>query len=371
MQYRRTYLEVSLSAIKQNIRTHKAMLKPEDGILAVVKADGYGHGSVPVLKAALEEEVSWAGISSVEEAIILRDAGIKVPILLMGGWYPEAIPALFNHSITPSLYSIELARKLNEYAKSIATSIKVHVKTETGMGRLGFTETQLVDLINSKEELSHLVIDGVFSHFSSADDNDSTFSEKQLVRFRQMVHMMKESFRINWIHIANSAGIPQFNGNGGNLFRLGISMYGQPPAPDFMAQTSLVEAITWKSSICHLQWFPPDYPISYGRKYHTDKKTLVATVAVGYADGYSRSLSNKSYVLVHGQRAPVIGTICMDMMMIDVSDIEGVKVFDEVILIGEQGDDRISATEMAEWLNTINYEVVCNISSRVPRIYID
>ncbi|MBU2514797.1 alanine racemase [bacterium] len=364
-------MEIDLSKIRQNIRIHKSMLKSDDSILAVVKADGYGHGSVPVLKAALEEGVVWAGISSVEEAIILRNAGIEVPILLLGGWYPEAIPAFFCYSITPSLYSIELAKKLNEYAKSINTPIKVHVKLETGMGRLGFTKDQLNDFINAKNELDYLVIDGVYSHLSSADESDTTFSEEQSVKFHQMVHMLKENFPINWIHIANSAGISQLSSDRGNLFRLGISMYGQAPAPNLTKPLNLSEAITWKSSICHLQWFPPNYPIGYGRTYCTDKKTLIGTVAVGYADGYSRSLSNVSQVLVHGKRAPVVGTICMDMLMIDVSNIEDVEAFDEVVLIGKQGEDKISATEMANWINTINYEITCNISSRVPRKYIN
>lgn len=369
MQYRKTQAIINLDAIRHNIKQHQDVIGSNKNIMAVVKANGYGHGAIPVLKAAVEQGVSWAGVSSAEEAIQLRNAGLKLPILLMGGWYPEAVPTFPEHNITPSLYSLHQAELLNEYASKKRETFGVHLKLETGMGRLGFSENQLSIFLKKFESLNNIKIEGVFSHLSSADEQDTSFTNEQIEIFKKRVELLKQVTDLKWIHISNSAGTSTVNDGVSNIYRLGISMYGQPTSDHISGKLNLKEAMTWKTAITHIQEYPKGYPISYNRTYHTKKDSKIATVCVGYADGYSRLLSNKGMVLVKGQRVPIVGRVCMDMFMIDVTEIENVSVYDEVVLIGRQGKEYISATEMASWVNTINYEVVCNISSRVPRHY--
>ncbi len=370
MHYRRTQADINLAAIKHNIQQHLNIIGPQNDLMAVVKANGYGHGAIPVFKTAIELGINWAGVSSAEEAIELRKEGIQSNILLMGGWYPEAIPTFFKYNITPSVSSEIQAEKLNNYAKEQHSSIRVHIKLETGMGRLGFSESQLSEFLKSLKNYQYLDIEGVFSHLSSADEDSCEFSKKQLDKFEKMVAYLKQKTDLKWVHIANSAGTSSVSSGISNLCRLGISMYGQPTSELIAKKINLKEAITWKTAIAHLQRYPKDHPISYNRTFHTKKDSQIATLCVGYADGYSRHLSNKGFVLVRGQRVPIVGRVCMDMFMIDVSTIENVALYDEVILIGRQGDEYISATEMASWIGTINYEVVCNISARVPRHYL-
>ena len=369
MQYRRTSAFVDLEAIRHNIREHQRIIGPRSQLMAVVKADGYGHGAIPVLNEAVKQGVRWAGVSSAEEAIELREAGVTIPVLLMGGWYPEAIPAFLSHQIIPSLYSLELAQELNKQALKANRRLKVHLKLETGMGRLGLNETQLVKLLNQLDDLEGLEIDGVFSHLSSADEDDQAFSLLQLASFEKLVGMINQVRPVPWKHIANSAGTFRNAEKNMDLYRLGISMYGQPTSSAASGMLHLKEALTWKTAIAHLQSHPANTPISYNRTFQTQRESVIATLCVGYADGYSRHLSNNGYVLVKGRRAPIVGRVCMDMTMIDVTDIKDVELHDEVVLIGKQGTDYISATEMASWIGTINYEVVCAISKRVPRIY--
>ena len=368
---RPTVLEVNLAAIQHNVRQHQAIVPHGAAIMAVVKADGYGHGAVEVLKAAISEGIQWAGVALMEEAIALRDEGIKLPILLLGGWHLNAIPLFFQYNVTPSLYSLAHAKALNEYANKNGTPIKVHLKLETGMGRLGFNEQQLSRWLQSKADFPYLQLAGIYTHLSSADEEDQDFSLGQLTRFFDLLQQYVPEHALLWIHVCNSAGISLLSVPRGNLFRLGISLYGMPPSETFNNKVDLQEAITWKSSVVQLQWYPAGSPISYGKTYYTEQKTLIATVCVGYADGYSRQLSNRGSVLVHGQRAPVIGKVCMDMIMVDVTHIKDIALWDEVVLIGRQQNETISATEIANLINTINYEVVCQISKRVPRVYIN
>ncbi len=369
MQYRKTQAIINLDSIRHNVKQHQNVIGSNKKLMAVVKANGYGHGAIPILRAAVKQGVTWAGVSSAEEAIQLRKAGIKLPVLLMGGWYPEAVPTFLEHNITPSLYSLQQAELLNNYALQQDETIEVHLKLETGMGRLGFSEHQLSNFFKKLGSLNNIKIAGVFSHLSSADEQTTDFTNKQLETFKKRVEQLKQFTDLKWIHIANSAGTSTVNDGISNLYRLGISMYGQPTSDHISRKLNLKEAITWKTAIAHLQQYPKGYPIGYNRTFHTKKDSTIATVCVGYADGYSRLLSNKGVVLVRGQRVPIVGRVCMDMFMIDVTEVENVSLYDEVMLIGKQGKEYISATEMASWLHTINYEVVCNISSRVPRHY--
>ncbi len=368
--YRQTYLEINLEAIANNVKTFSRLLPEGAELMAIVKADGYGHGAIPVLKQAISAGVGWAGVALVEEALEIRNAGIDQPVLLLGSWSPSSLDVIFNNDITPVIHSNETAELVQNFLEARNEIGSVHLKVDTGMGRMGFSEKQLTQFVKDQNRFKNLKIAGFMSHYSSADEGDDTFSLSQLERFKACYEVLKNRHQIDWVHISNSAGISEITGDIGNLFRLGIGMYGQPPSPDLINPQHLEEAITWKSSVVQLQWHEKGSPISYGRTYHTTGKTLVATICVGYADGYSRRLSNNSDVLIQGRRVPVIGRVCMDMIMIDVTSIKkDVQVEDEVVLIGAQGSERITATEMAETLGTINYEITCNISKRTPRIY--
>ncbi len=369
MQYRKTQAHINLSAIRHNISEHQKLVGPDCSLMAVVKADGYGHGAIPVLKAAMDQGVTWAGVALAEEAVQLRNAGINLPILLLGGWFPGAIPAMLEYNITPSLYSMALARDLNAHVRKRNTHIDVHLKVDTGMSRLGFSESQLIEFVNSANEFDCLNVSGFFTHLSSADEDDPSFSNGQIRKFNLLLEILNRWQKPDWVHTANSAGTSRQYGNQGNLFRLGISMYGMPPSLQMKDSLDLVEVVTWTSAVVHLQWYSPNSPIGYGRTFYTTRKTHIATICAGYADGYFRCLSNRGYVLIGGQRAPVVGMVCMDMFMVDVTHIENVEVNDEVVLIGRQNDEYISATEMADWSQTVNYEITCSISSRVPRLY--
>ncbi|PCI27129.1 MAG: alanine racemase [SAR324 cluster bacterium] len=369
MRYRRAYLEVSLSAIVHNLRQYRQEIPEHAAMMAVVKADGYGHGAIPVLKKAIEAGVTWAGVALIEEAIELRNAGIEIPILLLGSWFPEALPAFSQYGITPVVHSLDSAQGLQDYAKRQNLRIKIHIKLDTGMGRLGFCEKSLVEFLTHFSNYDHLIIDGVMTHFSSADEGVESFSQEQVRKFNQALSLVKRWHHPTWIHLANTAGITEVSGTRGNLFRVGIGMYGQPPSACLVNPVQLREAITWKAGIIQLQQHPAHVPLSYGRTFYTQRPSQIATVCVGYADGYSRRLSNEFYALVRGQKVPIVGNVCMDMFLLDVTNVPGVEVNDEVILIGQQQGLSITASEMAEQLQTINYEITCRISKRIPRIY--
>ncbi|MDH5560912.1 MAG: alanine racemase [Deltaproteobacteria bacterium] len=366
----RTRAEINLKNISHNVRQFKEIIPEGCEMLAVVKADGYGHGAVEVLTCAVKAGVTWAGVALVEEAVELREAGFTLPILLLGGWFPEGIEVIYRHDITPMIYSMESLRLLSEYSKTQKEPLKVHLKLDTGMGRLGLDYAQLELILKDASYFDNLILDGVASHFSSADDEDREFTLGQLTEFHQRVAKIRESFDLNWVHIANSAGCINYDQDRGNLFRLGISLYGMPPSARGNYPIDLKESLSWKTSIVQLKWLPPGSPVSYNRTYHTKRPSLIATLPVGYADGYSRHLSNNSEVLIRGQRANLIGRVCMDMILVDVTHIDGVRLYDEVVLIGTQKDQLISATDMAELAGTINYETTCAISKRVPRLYL-
>lgn len=369
MMIRPTFLEVNLSAIRKNIQNHQKVLPHGASLMAVIKADGYGHGAKQVMDAAISENVKWAGVGLIEEAIVLREAGIEIPIAMLGGWHPDAIPYFFQYNITPNIYSFDLADRINEYGKSVGKTIEVHLKIETGMGRLGFNEQQFVEFLQNQDKYQFLQLGGIATHLSSADEMEQEFTIGQLEKFYRILDQYSDRSRYSWIHICNTAGTALLENTRGNLFRVGIGIYGMPPSKTVSQEVELAEAATWKSAVVQLQWYPPNSPISYGKTYFTDKETLVATICVGYADGYSRLLSNKGSMLIRGQRAPVIGRVCMDMTLVDVTHIKDVSLGDEVVLMGRQGDERISATEIADLIDTINYEIVCMISKRVPRVY--
>lgn len=368
---RPTWIEVNLEAVSHNIKQIKSKLSPGIQLLAIVKANGYGNGAVEVAHVCIDEGVNMLGVALIEEAIELREAGIKLPILVMGSIYPfDNYKKIIEYDLIPTVASIESGRKLVEICRAEKAVCKVHVKIDTGMGRIGVVPSSAVSLVKFLVSSKELELEGIYSHLASAD-SDSYFTEKQIVDFSKLLDMLRiEKIDIMYKHIANSAAIQKYKESHYNMVRPGLSLYGLLPFAKEAQLIDLKNVMSWKTRIIFLKKVPIQTSISYGRTFVTKRESLIATIPVGYADGFSRFLSNKGEVLVKGKRAPIVGRVCMDMCMLDVTDVGGVRVGNEVVLIGKQGDETITVEDVASIIGTINYEVVCNISKRVPRVYI-
>jgi len=368
---RPTRVEVNLDAIAHNIQLIRKKVTSRVKIMAVVKADGYGHGAIEVAKTAIESGADYLAVAIPEEGLELRRAGIEAPILVLGLIPPEKVQVIVEHNLTQTICTKELAEALSAKAQELDRVAKVHVKVDTGMGRIGVLPEDVVNFIKQISNLKGIRIEGIFTHFSEADKKDKTFTELQIARFKQIITKLERiGIQIPIKHAANSAGILDLPSSYFDLVRPGIMIYGLYPSKEIIHTLNLKPAMSFKTAVAYLKTVPPRTPISYGRTFITQKESVIATLPVGYADGYNRLLSNKGEVLIRGRRAPVVGRVCMDMTVVDVSHIPGVRVGDEVVLFGKQGDDEISIDEVAYKINTINYEVVCNIGKRVPRIYL-
>ncbi len=373
---RPTRAEINLDNIGHNVSEFRRLLGPDVQIMAVVKADGYGHGSVEVARAARQAGGSCLAVALVEEALELRRAGIEVPVLLLGCTDPADVPLLLKHNLTPALFDLEKAKLFSSRCASVEKPLPVHLKIDTGMGRIGVRPADAAGFIAAVSRLPGLKLEGIFTHLSSADEDDDSakaYTAGQLQLFDGVIAAAREKGIFPPVcHAANSAAALLFPQSRYNLVRIGISLYGCYPAPWMQnhAAVKLRPAMSLKSKIVFIKEVPPQTPLSYGRTYRTAERSIIATVPIGYADGYHRRLSNRSEVLVRGRRAPVIGRICMDQMMIDVSRIEGAAEGDEVVLYGIQESERITVEEVAQLLGTINYELLCNVGKRVPRCYL-
>ncbi len=372
--YLRCYAEVSLKAIGHNIAQVKKRLRPGVKLLAVIKADAYGHGAVRVGKY-LEDQVDYFAVATAEEAMELREQGIRLPVLVLGYISPEQYGEILDYDITQTVYSLEIAEKLSEASVKAGCRTKIHAALDTGMTRIGFHITEEeADRIAAISRLPGLELEGMFTHFSCADQKDKTYCGLQLEKFRRMEGMLRErGVEIPVKHICNSAGIMEFDDYRFDMVRSGIVTYGLYPSEEVdKSRLPLIPALSWKSRVIHVQDAEPGLGVSYGATYTTEGPcTRIATVSAGYADGYPRALSNKGRVLIHGRYAPILGRVCMDQMMVDVSHIPDVKVEDTVTLIGREGDRRITMEEVADPACRFNYEMACGISKRVPRIYPD
>ena len=372
--YLRCYAEVSLKAIGHNIAQVKKRLRPGVKLLAVIKADAYGHGAVRVGKY-LEDQVDYFAVATAEEAMELREQGIRLPVLVLGYISPEQYGEILDYDITQTVYSLEIAEKLSEASVKAGCRTKIHAALDTGMTRIGFHITEEeADRIAAISRLPGLELEGMFTHFSCADQKDKTYCGLQLEKFRRMEGMLRErGVEIPVKHICNSAGIMEFDDYRFDMVRSGIVTYGLYPSEEVdKSRLPLIPALSWKSRVIHVQDVEPGLGVSYGATYTTEGPcTRIATVSAGYADGYPRALSNKGRVLIHGRYAPILGRVCMDQMMVDVSHIPDVKVEDKVTLIGREGDRRITMEEVADPACRFNYEMACGISKRVPRIYPD
>ncbi|MGZ4163251.1 MAG: alanine racemase [Tumebacillaceae bacterium] len=373
MFVRPTWAEINLDYIEHNIQENLRTLPPGTQVMAVVKANGYGHGSVMVARKALLSGATYLAVSSVDEAIELRDEGILAPILVLGFTPPSRADILIGYDLTQTVYQYEMLEALNKEATAVGKQAKVHVKVDTGMGRLGFTAVEeTVDFLKQAVDMQGIFVEGMYTHFATADEEDTRYAQEQIMRWNAVRQACEEEgLQIPLLHISNSAAILQFSNCGGNMVRLGISMYGYYPSDEVSHQVPLKPAMRLVSEIVHLKQVPPGTKISYGATFETKRKSWIATVPVGYADGYSRSLSNKGHVLLHGVRVPVIGRVCMDQLMLDVTDVPEAKLGDQVVLYGHQGEECISLEEVAGHIGTINYEVICALGRRVPRCYLE
>lgn len=372
MPLRPVWAEVDLGALGHNVGEVRRLVGPKVKIMAVVKANAYGHGAAEVARAAVRSGADWLGVATPEEAFSLREEGVEAPILVLGYVPYTDLEELIRKDVSITVFSLAQAKDASRVAARRGAAVRVHVKIDTGMMRIGFlpgrkTEEEIFQLAS----LPGVVAEGIFTHFALADAEDKSFTREQLKRFLALVSSLERGgLRIPLRHAANSAAIIDIPETHLDMVRAGIMIYGLFPSPEVSQnKVELRPVMSWKSRIILVKEVGAGTGISYGHTFITARKSLIATVPLGYADGFSRLLSNKACVLVRGRRVPVVGRICMDQFMADVTGVEGVAEGDEVVIFGRQGQEFIGVDELARTLGTINYEVVCMVSSRVPRRY--
>jgi alanine racemase len=366
------WAEVDLEAIAHNIREIRRATRPSSKVMAVVKGNGYGHGTVEVGRAALKNGAEWLGVARLAEGAALRKAGIDAPILVLGYITPAQSGDVVRYRLSQAVYSLDMGRALAEAATREDTTVKVHVKVDTGMGRIGWlADPHAVKEILELACMPHLEIEGIFTHFATADEPDKRYALEQLNKFLSLTEELRKSgLEIPIKHAANSPALMEIPEAHLDLVRAGIIVYGLYPSDKIdRSRIELRPAMSLKAKVAYVKEVPAGFKISYGSTFTTSGPTVIATLALGYADGYTRLLSSKGEVLLHGRRAPVVGRVCMDQTMVDIGHIPGVKMGDEAVLIGRQGNEEILADELAAKLGTINYEIVCMVNSRVPRCY--
>lgn len=371
--YSRVYAEINLDAILHNMAQMEQALQPGTRIMPVIKTDAYGHGAVPIGRELEALPITWGyATATAEEAQILRRSGLKKPILVLGATFPEQYPLLASSGIRATVFSLRQARALEGFAAEAGSKVTVHLKIDTGLSRLGFQVTQeTVEEIAQIAEMPHIIIEGIFTHFAKADDRDKTMACQQLEKFLEMKGMLRErGIQAPLSHCANSAAIIDMPQANLDLVRAGISLYGMWPSDQVQKEhMDLSPVLSLKSCIVFLKELEEGRVISYGATYRTTGRQRIATIPVGYGDGYPRSLSNRGYVLIHGQKAPICGRICMDQFMVDVTGIPEAKEGDAVTLVGQDGKERISMEEIGELSGRFNYEFACDLGKRIPRVY--
>ncbi len=370
-KYYRMRAEIDLTAIHKNIETMKSYISNDKKLLAVIKANAYGHGAVEVAKA-LTDLADYYGVAFIDEAVELRKAGIDKPILILGHTDESLFDVLIDYDITQTIYSYEQAKTLSDVAVSKGKIAKLHIKVDTGMNRIGFPSVkESTQPIIAIGRLPSLNVEGIYTHYYLADVKDKTIANQQLKSYSQMVQWLEEegmSFEIR--HISNSAGIMEMPNDTYDMVRSGIATYGLYPSEEMNQEACVLHpAMRLVSHVTHVKMVRKGETIGYGASYTLPEDKMIATVEVGYADGYPRALSNQGRMLVHGQYAPIVGRVCMDQTMIDVSHIPDVKVGDEVVLVGKQEENSISVEELADMSASFNYEFVCDVNRRVPRVF--
>lgn len=368
----RTWAEVDLDAIAHNIREIRKITNPSAQLMAVVKADAYGHGFLEVTKTLLENGADRLAVATLREGEQLRSRGVRVPILVLGALMEEDIEDYINFNITPNVFSYETAHAISYIAEKKEIVTKIHIKLDTGMSRIGFltgdNNESVADEIIKISKLPYIEIEGIFSHFSTSDEYDESYTRLQYSRFMNVIKLLEErGLHIPIKHICNSAAIMMYPEMHMDMVRPGVILYGMYPSDEVdKSRLDLKPAMTLKARITLVKDVEPGRGVSYGKEYITDKVTKIATVPIGYADGYLRRLAKEGKMIVNGVQVPIIGRICMDQCMIDVTNVHNIERGDEVILFSDEG---ITVDDLAKWLDTINYEVTCVIGKRIPRIY--
>lgn len=371
--YPRVHADIDLDAMLSNMEQMHRLTDPHTRLIAVIKTDGYGHGAIPIARE-LEplDYVYGYAVATEEEGLSLRSAGMKKPVLILGYTFPEQYEGLLQADISPAVFTLDMAKKLSEAAARLGRDAHIHIKLDTGMGRVGYlVNAESADEIARIAALPHIVIEGMFTHFAKADETDKTAANEQLSRFFRMVALLEErNVHIPLCHCSNSAGILDLPQANLDLVRAGITLYGLAPSDEVhLERMDMKPVLSLKSRVAHVKTLPAGYGISYGATYVTPSERRIATIPVGYGDGYARSLSNNADVLIRGKRVPIVGRVCMDQFMVDVTDLSDVCVGDEVTLVGTDGAESITLEELGERSGRFNYEFACDLGKRIPRVF--
>ncbi len=371
-EYHRLLAEINLDAIGNNIREIRKLIKEKTQLLAVVKADAYGHGAEEVAKVCLYNGADQLAVATCNEGVQVRQWSIQVPVLILGNTVEGQLETVINNNLTQAVFRYETAKKMSDMAVKLNKTALIHIKIDTGMSRIGFLPNdEALDEIEKIFALPNLKVTGVFTHFATADEKDKTFTMVQYKRFRFITDALNAKGHTDFIrHCANSGAILDMPELQLDMVRAGIIIYGMYPSTQVTHPINLIPAMSLKSQISYVKYLEENVSIGYGRTYFTTQKTKVATIPIGYADGYSRAFSNKARVIINGHYAPIIGNVCMDQMMVDVTNIPDAKDGDSVIIMGSDGKNTVSAEELANIASTINYEIVCDVGKRVPRVYV-
>ncbi len=363
-----TWLEIDLGAIRNNIKAIKQMTGTL--VMAVIKANGYGHGALQVAKAATEAGAAWLGVARMEEALNLRESGITSEVMVLGYTPPSLVPDAIAHNIHVAIYNPEMAEAYTKALQNVSGRLKAHVKVETGMGRLGMAPEKAAQFIETFRNNDHIEINGIFTHYARADEPGVDTTEEQLVRFNQLLTTLRNADLLPPIvHSANSAAMLNYPEAYFDMIRPGIAIYGLNPSPKSLLPDSFQPALTWKARLTSIRMLPPGHGVSYGHKYFTKSDERIGVIPVGYGDGYRRVMGQQ--VLVRGKKVDVVGRVCMDQSMLQLDSVPDALPGEEAVLLGRQGDQEITADDLAEAWGTINYEVVCGLADKLPRIYLN
>lgn len=369
---KRLQLQIDLDAIRFNMENMQKRLRRGTKMLAVVKADAYGHGAAAVSRELEDLDFLWGfAVATDEEAMTLRNSGIEKPILVLGYTFPESYEDIIANDIRPVIFKEDMARGLSEEAVRQGRRVYCHLAVETGMGRIGVeADESSVELVQEIAAMPNLVLEGIFTHFAKADQRDKIPTYEQIEKFNKYFELLHREGVDFWLrHSSNSAGILEIREANMDMVRAGISMYGLWPSRDVKHDIELRPALALKSHIVYIKEVPPGYEVGYGGSWRSRRESRIATIPVGYGDGYPRALSNRGYVLIRGKRAPIAGRVCMDQMMVDITNIPDAEDYDEVTLIGRDGEEEITVESLANIYGGFNYEIVCCFTKRVPRIY--
>lgn len=367
----RLWVEVDLSAVAHNVHALRNFCGAGVHLMPLVKADAYGCGAVAVGAVAIDHGADWLGVELVEEAIPLRNAGIRVPILVSGPCGPDEAEAVAAYRLRPTVRDVSTVESLESHARALGRRVSVHVEMETGLNRLGVCEEEVLAIVRRIQACKFVRFEGLWTHFAESDEEDPTFTKRQFSKYLSFVQRLADmGIPVSMRHVANSAALLRFPEMRLDMVRVGESIYGYLPKPSLANWVALWPAVTWKSRVIQTRSLGLGESVGYGRSWVAARPSLIGTIPVGYADGYRRALSNRSSVLVRGEKVPIVGRVSMHMITADLTDIAGATVGDEVVLMGQQGEAQVTAYDLAAWADTAEFEILVGISPKIPRIYV-